>query len=80
MPDSFSEVAEWRRHIHARPELGYEEVKTSAFVAEKLGSFGVETHTGFAATGVVPRVVGEFSQRGVRVDPNLFKRSVGRPS
>jgi len=31
----------------------------------------------FAATGVVPRVVGEFAQRGVKVDPNLFKRSVG---
>jgi hippurate hydrolase len=53
MPDSFSEVAEWRRHIHARPELGYEEVKTSAFVADKLRSFGIETHTGFATTGVV---------------------------
>ena len=54
MPDTFSEVAEWRRHIHARPELGYEEVLTSGFVADKLKSgFGIETHTGFATTGVV---------------------------
>jgi len=58
MPDTFSDVAEWRRHIHARPELGYEEVKTSAFVADKLKSFGIETHTGFATTGVVGVIPG----------------------
>ena len=28
-------------------------------------------------SGVIPRVVGEFAARGVKVDPNIFKR-VGR--
>jgi pilus assembly protein CpaF len=32
----------------------------------------------FAATGVVPRAVADFGGRGVKVDPNLFKRAVGR--
>ncbi|MBK6698104.1 MAG: Flp pilus assembly complex ATPase component TadA [Myxococcales bacterium] len=32
----------------------------------------------FAATGVVPRAVADFASRGVKVDPNLFKRAVGR--
>jgi pilus assembly protein CpaF len=32
----------------------------------------------FAATGVVPRAVTDFAARGVKVDPNLFKRAVGR--
>ena len=32
----------------------------------------------FASTGVVPRSVTEFAARGVKVDPNLFKRAVGR--
>lgn len=32
----------------------------------------------FASTGVVPRAVADFAARGVRVDPNLFKRAVGR--
>ena len=59
MPDTFSDVAEWRRHIHARPELGYEEVLTSAFVADKLKSFGIESHTGFATTGVVGVIPGK---------------------
>ncbi len=47
------ETVLWRRHIHARPELGYEEVLTSAFVADKLRSFGIETHEGWAKTGLV---------------------------
>jgi pilus assembly protein CpaF len=29
----------------------------------------------FAVSGVVPRVVSEFAARGVKVDPNIFKRA-----
>lgn len=48
------EVTEWRRHIHRHPELGYQEHQTSAFVAEKLRSFGCdEVVTGMGKTGVV---------------------------
>jgi pilus assembly protein CpaF len=32
----------------------------------------------FVASGVVPRMVSEFAARGVKVDANLFKRTVGR--
>lgn len=55
MADTFDmdDVAQWRRQIHALPELGFEEVATSALVAEKLRGFGIETHTGWAKTGVV---------------------------
>ena len=44
------ELTAWRRHLHERPELGFEERETSAFVAEKLESFGCdEVHTGVVA-------------------------------
>ncbi|MGC9336468.1 MAG: M20 metallopeptidase family protein [Anaerolineae bacterium] len=33
-------IIEWRRYIHAHPELSYKEFETSAFVAEKLERFG----------------------------------------
>jgi len=47
------EIRAWRHHIHAHPETAFEETGTSAFVADKLRSFGLEVHTGLAKTGVV---------------------------
>jgi len=43
----------WRHHIHAHPETAFEEDETSAYVAEKLASFGLTVHRGLAKTGVV---------------------------
>jgi len=42
-----------RRDLHAHPELGFEEVRTSAIVAEKLEEAGIEVHRGLGGTGVV---------------------------
>ena len=47
------ELLEWRRHLHQHPELGNREVKTAAYIAERLRSFGLEPQTGIAKTGVV---------------------------
>jgi amidohydrolase len=47
------EMTAWRRDIHAHPELGFEEQRTSDIVAEKLQSFGCEVYRGIGKTGVV---------------------------
>lgn len=47
------ELIEWRRDLHAHPELAFEEHRTAAFVADKLREFGIEVHTGLGRTGVV---------------------------
>ena len=47
------ELTAWRRDFHAHPELGFEEVRTSALVAERLASWGIEVHRGIGKTGVV---------------------------
>ncbi|MFW5680641.1 MAG: M20 aminoacylase family protein [Pseudomonadota bacterium] len=53
------DLTAWRHHLHQHPELGFEEVRTSAFVAEKLHEFGCdEVHVGIATTGVVGVVHG----------------------
>ncbi|KAA1179322.1 amidohydrolase [Rhizobium tropici] len=65
------EVTEWRRHIHAHPELLYAVENTAAFVAEKLRSFGVdEVVTGIGRTGVVGLIRGKGAGRtiGLRAD------------
>jgi amidohydrolase len=42
-----------RRDLHAHPEIGFEEVRTSGIVAEKLAQWGIEVHRGLGGTGVV---------------------------
>jgi amidohydrolase len=48
-----SEIVGWRRDLHEHPELGNNEVRTSAIVAKHLESLGMEVRTGVAKTGVV---------------------------
>src|SRR5437660_5394865 len=61
-----AELTSIRRDIHAHPELGFEEERTSQIVAKKLGEWGLEVTTGIGKTGVVgtirvgnnPRAIG----------------------
>ena len=52
-PDLIKEMTGWRHDFHRHPELGFDEHRTSARVAELLQSFGIEVHTGIGGTGVV---------------------------
>lgn len=47
------ELTEWRRHLHANPELSYQEHETARFVAERLRSFGIDVTEDVGGTGVV---------------------------
>lgn len=54
-----SEATEWRRHLHANPEILYDVENTAAFVEGKLREFGVdEVVTGLGRTGVVGIIKG----------------------
>ena len=53
-----AELVHIRRDIHANPELGFEEQRTSQLVADKLGEWGIEVHRGLAKTGVVGVIKG----------------------
>jgi amidohydrolase len=65
------ELTAIRRDLHAHPEIGFEEVRTSGIVAEKLASWGIEVHRGLGGTGVVGVLKGKGtgSKRvGLRAD------------
>ncbi|KWV52006.1 amidohydrolase [Rhizobium altiplani] len=47
------EMTEWRHDLHQHPEFGFEEKRTSRFVAAKLREFGLEVVEGLGGTGVV---------------------------
>ncbi|EFH12673.1 M20 aminoacylase family protein [Teichococcus cervicalis] len=53
------EATAWRRHLHANPELSFDEVQTSDFVAEKLASWGIAVTRGIAGTGLVGTLQGK---------------------
>ncbi len=54
------EMAEWRQHLHAHPELGFECHETAAFVVDKLRQFGITCiETGIATSGVVAVIEGQ---------------------
>jgi amidohydrolase len=41
------------KHLHANPEVGFQEVKTAELVAKEFKELGYEVHTGIGKTGVV---------------------------
>ena len=43
----------WRQHLHAHPELGFEEHQTAEFVIRHLKDWGYDVQTGVGGTGVV---------------------------
>ena len=67
-----TEVTEWRRHLHTKPELLFAVENTAAFVESKLKEFGVdEIVTGLGRTGVVGLIrgnLGEGRTIGLRAD------------
>jgi hippurate hydrolase len=68
--EGHGQMQAWRRDIHAHPELGFEETRTAALVAEQLAGFGIEVHRGVGRTGVVGVLRNGTSVRsvGLRAD------------
>jgi hippurate hydrolase len=65
------ELTAIRRDFHAHPEIGFEEVRTSGIVADKLAQWGIEVHRGLGGTGVVGVLKGSGSgtkRIGLRAD------------
>ncbi len=53
------DMAEWRRWLHAHPELSFDCHGTAAYVAERLRDFGVdEIHEEIGRTGIVALIHG----------------------
>jgi amidohydrolase len=59
------EMISTRRDLHAHPELAFEEVRTSALVAERLRAIGLEPRAGVGKTGVLATVRGATGGRTV---------------
>jgi len=58
-----------RRHLHAMPELAFEETATAELIAEQMNALGLPTETGIGKTGVVAVL------EGARPGPTLMIRA-----
>ena len=52
-------IVEWRRTLHQKPELGFQEQITAEFISQKLTSWGIKHQTGIAKTGIVATIAGK---------------------
>lgn len=65
------EYTRFRRDLHAHPELGFEEYRTTQRICERLIALGIEHHTGIAKTGIVAVIHGREASPhsiGLRAD------------
>ena len=54
------DMTNWRKHLHAHPELGFDCFETARFVVDRLHEFGItEVHEGIATTGLVAIIEGQ---------------------
>ena len=55
----FKEVVEHRKHLHANPELSFEEFETSKYIQNFLKKNNIEFQGGFVKTGIVAHIKGK---------------------
>jgi amidohydrolase len=56
--EEFEQVVKWRRHLHANPELSYQEFNTVKYVEEQLKAMGL-TPIPMATTGLIVDLQGK---------------------
>jgi amidohydrolase len=64
-------VVEWRRAVHAWPELAYQEHRTAALCASVLRELGADVRTGVAQTGVVGIVRGRGPGKTIAIRADM---------
>ena len=79
-----TQIVSWRRQLHQMPETGFNEHRTSDFVAKALELIGLEVHRGIGGTGLVASLtVGDGKGViGLRADMDalaMTETAEGRP-
>lgn len=69
--EEFAFLKHLRRDLHARPELGFEEKRTSALVRDLLAEAGLDVTTGVGRTGVVGTLTGAMQGRRIALRADM---------
>jgi hippurate hydrolase len=71
LEDKSAELAQIRQHLHAHPELSFQEHETAAFVAEKLERWGYEVTRNVGGLGVVGRLTQGQGPRSIAIRADM---------
>lgn len=63
--ENFKEIQEIRHHLHANPELSFEEHNTSKFISDTLTKWGIPHQKDVADTGIVVLIEGKNPSKKV---------------
>ena len=69
--DKEAELTRTRRHLHANPELSFEERETANYVAERLESWGYEVTRNVGGYGVVGRLTQGTGGRSIAIRTDM---------
>ena len=63
-------LVDWRRRLHQKPELGFKEQITARFIQQKLQEWNIPHQTGIAQTGIVATIASNHSGKvlAIRAD------------
>ena len=61
----FEQLLLIRRHLHANPELSFQEFNTSTYIKQFLKESGIEFQEGFVQTGIVAEIKGKNPEKQV---------------
>ncbi len=64
-------MTQWRHHLHANPELGFNEHKTASFIEDLLTQWNIEHYTGVGGTGVVARLTKGNSDKSIALRADI---------
>lgn len=61
----FDEVIEIRRHLHANPELSFEEYNTSNYIQHVLNHYKIPYTAGWVKTGIIAHIEGKNPEKKI---------------
>jgi amidohydrolase len=63
--DHHAQIVAIRRHIHAHPELSFQEYNTAQFIAKTLRDMGLSVQEGIANTGLMVQIKGKNPSKNI---------------
>ena len=66
-----NDIIATRRYLHARPETGFEERETAAYIANRLRRAGLDVREGIGETGIIARLKGGKQGRTLAIRADI---------